>query len=119
MNRDDIIDYLKKCDLVEFGHIVSIVVAERKDTSCSGEPGFDEQVLLSVVGRMDEDDGSKSAWEFSLVAQADPDIYDETWKITNGEPFLQAGFCNTCKLQLASHAKNVICPICSSKTYAT
>jgi hypothetical protein len=113
--REEIIKYLSECNLVELNHIIDSSISRRGDcvsNEVSTEYEYQSKVVLCEVIREKYKGQDWEPWEYFLIAHEDKAQYDKAWEIGNGEPFLQQGECQTCKIQLASHAKKVICPMC-------
>ena len=119
MNKQDIIKYLSNCELVEFGNIVSKTIENRNDTVQTEGKHYETRVLLAQVYKELEDDDTWSEWQSALIGQADLTEYDPGWEVKNGEPFLQMGKCISCGVEVHSHAKKAICPICKTKVLTT
>ena len=128
MKREKVIQYLTNCHLVELATIIRQALLNRTDSKLSEsykeaekEIEYNQsQIVLAEIYRDKNDDDSWSNYNIGVIAEPNMEIYkDEDWLYRNGEPFLQEGHCQRCSIELFSHAKNVICPICSNKESLT
>jgi len=120
--RDEIIKYLSECNLVELKHIFDSAISLRDDCTtdeASQDYECQSKILLCEVIREKFEGQEWEPWEYLLIARQDKAQYDKSWEIGNGEPFLQQGECMACKVQLVSHAKKAICPMCGSNAALT
>lgn len=116
--KEEIVEYLSQCSLVEFSHIIKQAIDSRKDTEVI-DSGYHTKLMLSEITRELDNDNQWSSWTHALIANEDNTVYDRSWASGNGEPFLQKGTCVSCDVKLASHVKNAICPICGKKAGLT
>lgn len=116
--RDEVVSFLANRAGAELTDILREAFAQRPEPARVGDSS--EAVLaFAIVDRERGDDGVWSPWTISLIAAPDMNVYDESWRHGNGEPYLQFGECSECRVQLASHAKHAICPLCGCSACLT
>jgi hypothetical protein len=118
IDRREVVEYLAHCPGGELTSLLAEAFARRPETGRL-ETGWEDKLVFAIADRALEDDGTWDPWTISLIAEADPDAYDPSWRFGNGEPFLQMGRCEACGFDLASHAKQVRCPVCRAPLILT
>lgn len=118
--RQSVVSYLSELAGGEFAALLAEVFESRPESTTES---YEEMRLrLAYVTRyVDGDENGQPywhSWDVALVAGADPDKYDDQW-LKSGEPFVQSGDCHKCGLQMASHVKQAVCPMCSVLVYLT
>jgi hypothetical protein len=113
--KEEIIQYLSQCNLVELNHILSSALTNRSDSTVNkvdDEYSYQSKLLLCEASREKFGELTWEPWKVSLIAAEDKSQYDNTWETGNGEPFFQEGECASCEVELAGHAKKSTCPLC-------
>ena len=114
MNKKNIINHLTSCPDNELIEILNDVLKSRE--VLPEEKGYSKHKLAVclVSQNIESDNDGKESWgslEFSLVGNHNKDYYGNNEFL--GEPFCQEGKCLNCDIQVVSHAKQAICPICN------
>ncbi len=120
-SRDAVTDYLTGLPGGEFADVLHAVLVNRPESKVEslGEQHLRlAYVERSVACESSESDPALEGWTIRLVAHADPVKYGPEW-FRAGEPFVQQGECYACGLDLASHVKQAICPMCSGVVHLT
>ena len=117
VDKSAIIHYLSNCSGNELVEILTRSFEKRPENGIHPlEPSFESRLVLGEVFRQSEDNAEWSEWKFNLIADMNPEFYERTFE---GEPFLQAGECRICKVEIVSHVKNALCPLCRNEVYLT
>ena len=118
--RAHVIAYLSRLSGGEFADVVSEVLANRPESYRL--PHEESSLQLASVYRLrDEDENGTPFWDdwsFSLIACADPAEYGPEW-LQAGEPFAQQGRCANCDVEVFSHVKGALCPLCGNEVWLT
>lgn len=112
--QEKIVQFLRECS----GSVLSLVLTEAlkdreenvKDSIC------ESRLVLGMADRSVRDEGGWGPWNVRAIAPHDSSVYPLG---NDGEPFCQYGTCPQCGLEVASHIKNALCPICEADVYLT
>lgn len=119
-SRQSVVSYLNQLPGGELAALLAEVFDSRPESTTRSHEEM--RLRLAYVTRdLDDDENGKPywrPWDVALVASADSNKYDEKW-LQSGEPFVQFGDCAHCGLQMASHVKQAVCPMCSELVYLT
>ena len=115
MTSEKAVNFLSECNGNVFVDIMTKVLANR--TECISGNGLDCKLVLCEATRLSDrkskyDDG----WQFSVIADMDTTKFSRD---TEGEPFLQGGACKNCGVEVCSHVKIAICPLCGDSVGCT
>jgi hypothetical protein len=117
MEKQTVIEFLSNCSGNELITILKQALEKRPESGIDPLETFVERKLvLAEASRILNDDDIWEDWEIRLIADKNPEKYDKAFK---GEPFLQEGRCDNCKIEVASHVKNALCPICENEVWLT
>ena len=115
MKKEELINYLAKCSGAELSEIINSALAQRDENGTQN--GMVSRLVLCEASRLeDKNTEYYSGWDFSPIAVQDESEYERTFK---GEPFSQSGQCLVCNVEVTSHAKIAICPLCGTKVSCT
>lgn len=115
MTKANIVTYLRRCSGAELIEILGAVLPIRPEAR-SGNGIQDLLVLCNAYRLEDRSSPYDDGWMFEPVADQYPGAYEGR---ESGEPFLQAGFCAACEVEVVSHVKRAQCPLCGSKVGCT
>jgi len=111
----EIISYLKACSGNEFIEIMSLVLPARPEIE--DRNGLIERLVFCQASRLeDKSSPAYEGWSFNPVGDLDLSVYERD---TTGEPFLQSGQCENCDVEVDSHVKRAICPLCGGSVECT
>jgi hypothetical protein len=117
--RDDVIDYLKRCRGGELSDILRQVFAARPEAEPEGD-AFEYRLLFGVASRENIAEGADQIrwgpWTIAAIAYQDPDKYPPDFE---GHPFVQYGDCAMCHVEVCSHVKQALCPVCGGTVSLT
>lgn len=119
--KEEVIAYLKQCAGGELSDILRQVFAVRPETEPEGT-AFEYRMVLGLAARENiaekENDVRWGQWQIVLVGYLDPSVYSPDWEFW-GEPFVQYGECIRCRVEICSHVKTALCPLCGSQVQLT
>lgn len=117
MNREEVIKYLQQLHGSELIALLKEVFPVRPEVEDEGT-AFHYKMFLGVAVREniseDFDRDKWDNWKLTAVGYADENKYGKHF---TGEPFVQIGDCENCNIEICSHVKGALCPICGSKVY--
>ncbi|MEW6733900.1 MAG: hypothetical protein AB1489_21415 [Acidobacteriota bacterium] len=120
---DKIIHYLSSCPGGEFADILRAILENRPENKNNAYS--ETKLILAEAFREISEDSEDSEiptkwtdWQISLIGYQNPRYYTEEW-LVSGEPFLQSGYCDNCKMYVSSHVKGALCPLCENEISCT
>jgi hypothetical protein len=117
--RDDVIRYLGQCSGGELSEILRQVFEGRPEAEDEGI-AFQYRLVFGVAARENISDKVDQIewgpWQIAAVAYVDPSKYSPGFP---GEPFLQYGTCESCRIEVCSHVKEALCPTCGGSVHLT
>lgn len=108
------LDSLSNKQLVEF--LTNLLQQRRSDEGVESAY-LQAHWCLAQASRSLADNGAWEEWQIELLANHDSEHYKKGW--VDDVPICQSGECKECHMPLLSWAKDVICPVCGNKAYAT
>ena len=113
--KEDIIKHLSSCTGNELIEILTKALSNRPEASTTN--GVETKLIVSNASRLiDRDSKHYQGWDFSPIGDLDLEKHNRN---TEGEPFLQSGHCIDCDIEIDSHVKAAICPLCGRKVSCT
>ena len=115
MTKSDAIDFLTTCSGGELVEVLNQALPRRREVL--NRNGLEDHLILCSAWRLaDHSSPHNEGWQFSPIADQYPGAYTER---ESGEPFLQSGQCPGCGVEVDSHAKVAMCPLCGSRVECT
>lgn len=103
--KTEVIDFLQKCSVAELSVVLYEALSSR--TEAENKNGIDSRLVLCEAYRLlDKTSPYFEGWVFNPIGVAPKN------QMESGEPLLQSGHCENCEVEISSHLKNVICPLC-------
>ena len=111
--NETIIDYLISCSPSEFSKLISKVLEARNATHHLHPINeIEEKLVFCSANRyVGSYDGVENDWNFEVIAPGNPEA---EWRAFETQSYWEQGECKSCKVELTSYAKSVLCPLCGS-----